>query len=202
MISKSEAAPILDNYHYLSRISKGFKSGYNYGCFVNEDLVGVIIFTCIPVPELAVGMFGLERNDLSGLFELSRLCLKPSIQQEEHNLASWFISKSIKLLRKQTVVRAILSYADSKYHNGTVYAASNFKYYGLTDQKKDFFYRNHDGEFIKHSRGKVKNSEGEWRYRTRKHRFVIIYDKTLEIKWHPIKWHPIKWQIEPYKGEE
>lgn len=75
-IDKSQAKLILDDFHYLSQISRGFKSGYNYGLFHKEyNLVGVIIFTGLPVPELAMGMFGLGRTEQQGLFELSRLCV-------------------------------------------------------------------------------------------------------------------------------
>lgn len=189
-ISKNEAASILNSFHYLTNISRGFKSGYNYGCFKDNTLIGVAIFTGFPVPELVKGMFGLERNQQEGFFELSRLCLEPSIQQLEHNLASWFLSKCIKLLRKEVKVQAILSYADSSYHSGIVYAACKFTYYGLTTPKKDFYIKEGDS-FIKHSRGKVKGVEGEWRPRTQKHRFVLIYDKTLQIKWNKEKWQSI-----------
>jgi hypothetical protein len=182
-ISKEQAGTILLKYHYLSGISKGFKSGHNYGCFKENELVGVAIFTGFPVPELAKGMFGLERTEQEGLFELSRLCLEPNIQKTEHNLASWFLSKSIKMLRKEVNVRALLSYADEAYHSGVVYKASNFKYYGLSSPKKDFYIKQSDDTFIKHSRGKVSGVLGEWRQRTRKHRFVIVYDKYLKIKW-------------------
>ena len=192
-ISKSEASELLIKYHYLTHRSKNFKSGINYGCFtLQNELVGVAIFTGLSVPELAKGMFGLAREEQNGLFELSRFCLTPKIQKTEHNLASWFLSRSIKLLRKSTDVRAILSYADSDFHIGTIYAACNFKYYGLTAPKKDFYIKNPNGTFTKHSRGKIKGLEGEWRYRSRKHRFVIIFDKTLKIKWTELKYKDIK----------
>jgi hypothetical protein len=187
-ISKNDASSILTNYHYLTGISKGFKSGHNYGCFYQHTLVGVAIFTGFPVPELAKGMLGLERTQQEGLFELSRLCLEPNIQKTEHNLASWFLAKCIKLLRKETKVRVILSYADETYHNGIIYAASNFKYYGLTKPKLDFYIKNVDGSFTKHSRGKIRGVEGEWRKRARKHRFVLVYDESLKIKWNVQKW--------------
>ena len=182
-IDKKAASEILLKYHYLKNISKGFKSGFNYGLFRGQECVGVIIFTGFPVPELAKGLFGLDRNNQQGLFELSRLCLKPDVQNSEHNLASWFVSKSIKILKNQTHVRAILSYADADYHSGTVYKACNFSYYGLSAPKKDFWIKQDDGSFIKHSRGKVKGLEGEWRNRSRKHRFLITYDKNLKVHW-------------------
>ncbi len=184
-IEKKTARTLLEKHHYLSAISRGFKSGYNYGLFkytqidtykiplFEEHLVGVCIFTGFPVPELVNGMFGLNREDQRGFFELSRLCVDPS----------WFMSRAIRELKKDTKVRAILSYADSDFHQGTIYRACNFDYYGLTDQKSDFWIKQEDGTYIKHSRGKVKGIEGEWRPRSRKHRFVMIFDKKLNMKW-------------------
>ena len=186
-VSKKEAEELLLKYHYLKDISKGFKSGYNYGLFKKNDfcplkiggLLGVIIFTGLPVPEIAQGAFGLERNEQQGLFELSRLCIHPETQGTEHNITSWFVSRSIRQLRKDTEVKAIISYADSDFHSGTIYRACNFKYCGLSDPKKDFYYA--DG--TKHSRGKVKGAAGEWKERSRKHRYVMIFDETLDLLW-------------------
>ena len=183
-ISKKQAEDILLEYHYLSDISKSFKSGYNYGLFKNNDFcplniggpVGVCIFTGLPVPEVAQGAFGLARNEQEGLFELSRLCIHPNTQSDEYNITSWFVSRAIKQLRKDTKVKAIISYADSDFHNGTIYRACNFKYCGLSDPKKDFYYA--DG--TKHSRGKIKGAAGEWKERSRKHRYVMIFDKDLK----------------------
>ena len=186
-VSKSEAAELLLRFHYLKDFSKDFKSGWNYGLYENNDfcplnvggIKGICIFTGLPVPEIAKGAFGLERNEQQGLFELSRLCIEPSTQSREYNITSWFVSRAIRQLRKDTEVKAIISYADSDYHSGTIYRACNFKYAGLTDPKKDFYYS--DG--TKHSRGKVKGAEGEWKERSRKHRYVMIFDKSLELKW-------------------
>jgi len=186
-VSKSEAADLLLRFHYLKDISKGFKSGYNYGLFKKNDfcplniggIQGVCIFTGLPVPEIAKGAFGLERNEQHGLFELSRLCIHPDTQQREYNITSWFVSKAIKRLRKDTEVKAIISYADSDYHHGTIYRACNFRYCGLSEPKKDFYFA--DG--TKHSRGFVKGCDGEWKDRSRKHRYVMVFDKSLNLLW-------------------
>ena len=186
-ITKKQAEELLLTYHYLKDFSKGYRSGYNYGLFKKNDfsplnigpLLGAVIFTGLPVPEVAQGAFGLERNDQQGLFELSRLCIHPDTQSSEHNITSWFVSRSIRQLRKDTEVKAIISYADSDFHSGTVYRACNFKYCGLSDPKKDFYYA--DG--TKHSRGKIKGAEGEWKDRSRKHRYVMVFDKNLELLW-------------------
>ena len=186
-VSKKQAEDLLLTYHYLKDLSKSFKSGYNYGLFKHNDfsplniggVQGVCIFTGLPVPEIAQGAFGLERNEQEGLFELSRLCIHPTIQLDEYNITSWFVARAIKQLRKETDVKAIISYADCDYHSGTIYRACNFTYAGLTDPKKDFYYS--DG--TKHSRGRVKGSEGEWKERSRKHRYVMVFDKKLELLW-------------------
>ena len=186
-ITKKQAEDLLLNYHYLKDFSKGYKSGYNYGLFKKNEFsplniggpVGVCIFTGLPVPEIAKGAFGLERNEQQGLFELSRLCIHPETQKTEYNITSWFVSRSIRQLRKDTEVKAIISYADSDFHSGTIYRACNFMYCGLTDPKKDFYYA--DG--TKHSRGKIKGAAGEWKERSRKHRYVIMFDNNLELLW-------------------
>jgi len=186
-VNKSDAADLLLRFHYLKDISKTFKSGYNYGLYKNNEfcplniggIQGVCIFTGLPVPEIAKGAFGLERNEQEGLFELSRLCIHPDTQQEEYNITSWFVSRAIKQLRKDTKVKAIISYADSEHHGGTIYRACNFRYCGLSDPKKDFYFS--DG--TKHSRGKIGNAEGEWRDRSRKHRYVMVFDRSLELLW-------------------
>ena len=186
-VNKSDAADLLLRFHYLKDISKTFKSGYNYGLYKNNEfcplniggIQGVCIFTGLPVPEIAQGAFGLERDEQEGLFELSRLCIHPVTQQEEYNITSWFVSRAIKQLRKETKVRAIISYADSEHHGGTIYRACNFRYCGLSDPKKDFYFS--DG--TKHSRGKIGDAEGEWRDRSRKHRYVMVFDKSLELLW-------------------
>jgi len=194
-VCKEEIKELLYTHHYLKDESKDFKSGFNYGLFKRPDwectlrlggCLGTCIFTGLPVPEIAVGAFGLNRDEQQGLFELSRLCIEPGTQSREYNITSWFVSKAIRQLRKDTEVKAILSYADSNYHSGTIYRACNFKYYGLTDRKKDFYYS--DG--TKHSRGQVKGSEGEWRERTRKHRYLMIFDKDLKkrLTWKEESW--------------
>ena len=192
-VDKDSCKDLLYNYHYLKDESKDFKSGFNYGLFKRTEwecplriggCLAVCIFTGFPVPELGVSAFGLSRDDQEGLFELSRLCIRPDIQKEEYNITSWFVSKCIRRFRKDANVRAILSYADSAHHTGTIYRACNFNYFGLTDKKKDFYYS--DG--TKHSRGSVKGLDGEWKDRSRKHRYMLVFDKTLDIKWNPQEW--------------
>jgi hypothetical protein len=186
-VSKEEIKDLLYTHHYLKDESKDFKSGFNYGLFKSTfecplnigGCLGTCIFTGLPVPEIAVGAFGLERNQQQGIYELSRLCIRPDIQKEEYNITSWFLSRCIRRFRKDATVRAILSYADANHHTGIIYRACNFQYYGLTDPKKDFYYA--DG--TKHSRGSIRGADGEWRDRSRKHRYLMVFEKGLKPLW-------------------
>jgi hypothetical protein len=198
-VKKCEVRDLLNTFHYLRHESKDFKvSPYSYGLYRNSvtDVLriggplAVCIFTNLPVPEIAVGAFGLQRHEQEGLYELSRLCVHPDIQKEEYNITSWFVSRCIKKFRKDTEVKAILSYADSSHHSGIIYRATNFKYYGKTDSKSDFWIEQSNGSYIKHSRGPIKGLKGEWRERSRKHRYLMIFDKELEKK---LKWEEHKW---------
>jgi hypothetical protein len=198
-VKKCEVRDLLNTFHYLRHESKDFKvSPYSYGLYRNSvtdvlhigGCIGCVIFTGLPVPEIAVGAFGLQRHEQEGLYELSRLCVHPDIQKEEYNITSWFVSRCIKKFRKDTEVKAILSYADSSHHSGIIYRATNFKYYGKTDSKSDFWIEQSDGSYIKHSRGPIKGLEGEWRERSRKHRYLMVFDKELEkrLKWEEEEW--------------
>jgi len=183
----SECSALLKAHHYLSREgsgSKGFKSGFN-AVLVNPEggVVGCCIFTGLPVPELLVGCFGLPRDEQEGFFELSRLCLAPEMQTHQKGVASWFVARALRLLRAENRVRAVLSYADADYHKGTVYRALNFGYYGLSTLKKDFYTKDAEGVLRKQSRGRTKGVEGVWLPRSRKHRFLMLYDKKLTVKW-------------------
>jgi hypothetical protein len=196
-VKKCEVKDLLNTFHYLKDESKDFKvSPYSYGLFRSSTTdilhiggcLGVCIFTGLPVPEIAVGAFGLQRNEQEGLYELSRLCIHPDVQKEEYNITSWFVSRCIKRFRKDAHPRVIISYADASRHSGIIYRASNFSYRGMTDKKSDFWIKQPDESFIKHSRGPIKGLEGEWRERTRKHRFVLLFDKTLNILWNEQEW--------------
>lgn len=152
-----EINKLLVDYHYLGISGAKWKKGKTYCLMRGDRVLGACIFTGFPVPELAVGMFGLARTDQEGMYELSRLVLSPAVQKEEHNIASWFVSRAIKQLRKSVNVRCILSYADSDYHSGIIYRALGFMYCGLSEPRKDYYV---DGK-----------------------KLSKVYDKKLSLRW-------------------
>ncbi len=185
-ISRKTAKQLLDKYHYLHE-DGNFRSGINYGLFVKESLllIGVCVFHTNSAKEIIKGCFGINSYRLDGFYELGRLCLNPHFF--EKNITSYFLGNAIKVLRKEKTIVALLTYADNHKHVGYIYQACNFKYYGLTSPKKDFFYKNEHGKEVKLQRGKCKHLDGEWRDKSQKHRYLIIYDKKLNTIWaqHP-----------------
>jgi hypothetical protein len=181
-ISRNTSKKLLDEYHYLHE-NGNFRSGINFGLFEIDTkmLIGVCVFHTVSAKEIVKGCFAIQSYKLDGFMELGRLCINP--HKHEKNITSFFLSNSIKLLCKIKNVVALLTYADSDYHTGYIYQACNFKYYGLTSQKKDFFIYQNDGSYKKLQRGKCKHLTGEWRYKSQKHRYMIIYDKKLKTIW-------------------
>ena len=210
-------------YHYLSDQSRTHRPAQlTYGLFHDGRLAGACAFAGFPVAELFKGIFGIEdfRNyDQRGFHELSRLCIHPDYQQEK-GLASWFVSRCLKQLKQHYAsqkdtpgnkkrCRAVLSYADDEVHSGVIYAATNFKYYGLSAPKFNIWLpwsREKGGKFLpEHKR--PGRSETHWKQMSRgwkvhldnggikvprgqKHRFLLVWDRKLQkqIRWTEEKW--------------
>ena len=85
------------------------------------------------------------------------------------------------------IVKLVTKTEDSSVDNSknignwcdTKFVSSNVAVKSAKLKEKDFYYA--DG--TKHSRGKVKGLEGEWKERSRKHRYVMIFDKSLKLLW-------------------
>lgn len=180
-VSKAECEQILSKNHYLSKQGFSFRCGRNYGLFLEDKLIGVAIFHTVSAWETVKGAFGLEDKEQKGFWELGRLAIDGGYAVK--NLNSWFVARCIKLLRAEENVRALISYADTEYHEGYIYQALNFTYYGLTAPKKDFWVKQDDGTYKKQSRGVTKGVDGEWRPRSRKHRYMMVFDLSLTVKW-------------------
>jgi GNAT superfamily N-acetyltransferase len=189
-ITKKIARNLIIKFHYLG--TKSFRFEVGYGLRLKDDFIGAIVFHGPSAPETVVGAFGLDRKQQNGIWEIGRLVLDPNYNGK--NYGSYFISKAIKMLRKKRFVRAIITYAESNRHYGAVYQASNFKFCGLTAKKKDFF-PNAEMQQQKNlfffddkiqERGKTKNREGIWIDRPQKYRYVMLFDKTLQLKWNQI----------------
>lgn len=173
-IDKVTCYNFVRQYHYLGEAR--FFCVYGYGLYYKGDegdvCVGVATYSN-PNGALALkGWFGLENSDQTVL-ELSRLCMLPCLNGT--NATSFLLGNSMKMLVKHGI-KAIITLADASRHIGSIYQVCNFKYYGLTDAKTDFY----DAENGK-TRSDTKVRRGVWVNRTRKHRYCYLLDKSLKV---------------------
>jgi len=168
-IDKSVAYQFISQYHYLKDAK--FFSKFSYGLFLDDVLVGCSTFSNPQGTVTLKGWFGLE-NDNQDVLELGRLCMLPKLNGT--NATSYLLGNSLKLLKNEGV-KAVITLADDSRHVGSIYQVCNFKYYGLTDKKSDFY--TSDGKV--NPRGTTKEKRGVWIPRTQKHRYCYILDETL-----------------------
>lgn len=170
-IDKKIAFEFIRKYHYLKDAK--FFAKYAYGLFIGDELVGCTTFSNPQGISSMKSWFGLDNSNQSVL-ELSRLCMLPKLNGT--NATSYLLGNSMKML-KHLNVKAVISLADGSRHKGSIYQICNFKYYGLTDKKTDFFCA--DGRT--NPRGKTADVDGVWLPRTQKHRYCFLIDKTLTV---------------------
>lgn len=174
-ISKKTAYAFVRNYHYLADAK--FFCIHAYGLYYKSEMgevcVGVATYSNPQGASALKGWFGLPNSDQTVL-ELSRLCLLPSLNGT--NATSFLLGGSLRLLKKEGI-RAVITLADASRHIGSIYQVCNFKYYGLSDKKSDFY--TEDGQ--RDPRIETKNMGGVWVERTRKHRYCYLLDKSLKV---------------------
>ena len=171
-ISKIQAYEFVKEYHYLGDAKFFCEQAFGLFAIHGDQLLGVATFSQ-PQGNVALkGWFGLSNQDKC-VYELSRLCLSPSLNKT--NATSFLLGGSIKELKRQKKIKAVITLADSNRHVGSIYQVCNFKYYGLTAPKSDFF--SEDGKV--NPRGATKDKRGVWLPRSRKHRYAYIIDSEL-----------------------
>jgi hypothetical protein len=193
LIDKKVAYDFVKTYHYLGEAK--FFAKFSFGLYYKEtnELMGVTTFSN-PQGNVALkGWFGLPNTDQTVL-ELSRLCVLPNLNGT--NATSYLLGNSIRLLRKEGV-RAVITLADDSRHNGSIYQVCNFKYYGLTDKKSDFFHFNENGDWKVNPRGPTKDKQGVWINRTQKHRYAYIIDDNLKCLYEQTS-YPKKTDVKDY----
>lgn len=174
-ISKPEAYEFVRKYHYLGDAKFFCQQAFGLFAIHGDQLLGVATF-CQPQGGYALkGWFGFSNSEKT-VYELSRLCLSPALNRT--NATSFLLGGSIRELKKQKKIRAVISLADSTRHIGSIYQVCNFKYYGLTPQKNIFY----TAEGKKNPRiiGK-KYVRGVWIPMSRKHRYAYLIDNSLKV---------------------
>lgn len=184
-ITKKTAYNFVKDNHYLKDAK--FFSEKQYGLYFGESLMGVATYSRPQGNVTLKGWFGLSNQD-NTVLELSRLAVVKELNGS--NATSFLLRGSIKKLSK-IGVRAVITLADSSRHVGSIYQVCGFRYFGLTDKKKDFY--RFDGK--KNPRGSTKSVRGVWVNRSQKHRYAVIMDKSLVCNYEE-KEYPKQGEIE------
>lgn len=127
-ISKEMAKEMIISNHYSHKWNDGGFGRYNYGIFQSSS----------PDECLGVASYGYMKNPKAHIFrssnphgwmsELNRMWIDDRLG---HNAETILIGASLRLIRKEDPnIVAVQSFADGRLGCGTIYKASNFKYYG------------------------------------------------------------------------
>lgn len=111
----------IEKWHYSHSIN-GCMADFCYSLYNPlGEMVGAMFFGRMAMAN-QWKRFSQNKDDV---IELRRLCC---IDDTPQNAESFFISRCIKLLKKEWLGKIIVSYSDKEYgHNGTIYKASNFE---------------------------------------------------------------------------
>lgn len=169
-ISKIKAWEFIKKHHYLGEAK--FFSCEQFGLYIETELVGCATFSNPQGISALKSWFGLE-NSNKDILELSRLCVVPSLNGS--NATSFLLGRTLKALKAKDY-RAVITLADDSRHVGSIYQICNFKYYGLTSKKSDFY--TIDGKL--NPRGETKEVKGVWLPRNQKHRYAYIMNTKLK----------------------
>lgn len=124
-IDRKTAKELIVKNHYSHKMGSN-QGVYNFGIFRENKLLGVASYGYMMNPKAKI----FESNIENGIMiELNRMWIDDELGK---NAESFLISTSIKLLKKiNPKIVAVQSFADGRLGCGTIYKASNFKYYGF-----------------------------------------------------------------------
>ena len=199
-IKPEETEPWLLNKHYAKRMCP---ISYSFGAYEGAKLIGIVTYGTPVSSSLRVGICG--EKWMENVIELNRLCC-----ENQKNIASILVGRSLKMLPKPTVV---VSYADTEQgHIGYVYQATNFVYTGLSAKRTDWKLKGmeylYGATVADMSRGQENRAQwmrdkfGDDFYlqdRARKHRYVYFVGSKGQKK---LMKSALMYSIEPYpKGD-
>lgn len=186
IIDKYECKDWLLYKHYAKRMCS---ISFSYGLFdENNILEGVCTFGKPASNPLCIGVCGVDNSEK--VYELNRFV----INNNEKNVASFFISKCLKLLPKNLI---IISYADTEQnHHGYIYQATNWIYTGATKERTDIGSKENS-----HGRHYDKNSDYSLNRKKRSSKYRYVYFTGSKTQKRNLK-HQLNYEIKPYpKGD-
>lgn len=140
-ISYDIAKRMIMTNHYSKKWNSGFGK-INIGIFKNGLLQGCAVFGNLMNPSSHTKITKLGSDSV---VELNRLWISDKLKK---NAESVLISSSFKIIKSEyPYVKYVQSFADGRLGCGTIYKATNFKYFGYN---KSLFFENIDNGEISH----------------------------------------------------
>ena len=130
-IPRKSVVKFIEKHHYSHNVN-GVQSLYHYGLFREGNfgipkMIGAMMYAHPSMPATAKKYNPINPDKC---LELRRLVC---IDDTPKNTESYFIGQSFKLLKRDTDMEVIVSFADQHHgHTGVIYKATNFDYLGET----------------------------------------------------------------------
>lgn len=132
-IDYGSAKKMMIENHYSKKWNSSFGK-INVGVFRDNKLLGACVFGNLMNPQ-SYKKFN-EHFTKDSVIELNRMWLDDVLG---HNAETTLIGASFKILKKcYPKIKAVQSFADGRLGCGTIYKASNFKYFGFS---KSLFFK-------------------------------------------------------------
>ena len=152
-VERKEIREFIETWHYSKSIN-GCIADYCFALYNPKDeMVGAMFYGRMAMAN----QWKRFSDNPDNVIELRRLCC---IDDTPKNTESYFIGRSLKMLRRLWCRGVVVSYADKEYgHLGTIYKASNFKAVGDIKGAKVIMYngrRYHDKTIRTKYKGELK----------------------------------------------
>ena len=130
------AKPLILKYEWLQSMPHRFAFRVAHGLYCGNDLIGALVYA--QPAQRSKSLFGEDFGGRS-IIQLSRGACTP---ESPFNSASFLISKSLLILKKEGI-KAVVAYCTPEAGEvGTIYQACNFMFIGYTKPSKEFFIDN------------------------------------------------------------
>lgn len=186
-VDKPTAKEMVVNNHYSHKWGTAF-GVINVGVFRDNQLLGVAVFGHMMNPNSYKSIADIEKNEI---IELNRLWISDELG---HNAETITLGACWKILKKDYPhIKLVQSFADGRLGCGTIYKASNFKYYG---NSTTLFYENIETKEVKHNvlfnngrnigsmlKHNIDLLDGKLRpFKVKTYRYIYILDKRVNVK--------------------
>ena len=132
-VPRKSVVKFIEKHHYSHNVN-GVQSLYHYGLFTEGNfgipkMIGAMMYAHPSMPATAAKYNPINPTKC---LELRRLVC---IDATPKNTESFFIGQTFKLLKRDTDMEVIVSFADQHHgHTGVIYKATNFDYLGETSR--------------------------------------------------------------------